>query len=113
MNQPTAQPAIEAPAICPWCNYKLPLPGRDYEYCPDCGGSFGFRKPIEPDSRKADQPASEPRLAGWGRHPESRKLLHFDVEGFGERICVFRVGNGWRAVTYRTIDEIEAALNGK
>lgn len=55
-----------------------------------------------------DQAQNEPRLTSWGRHPESDKLLHFDVTGFGERVCVFRTANGWQAGTYRTIEEIAA-----
>jgi hypothetical protein len=55
-SEPNAQPASEPAtcAVCPWCDYRLPLPGRDYEYCPRCIKSFSFRKPIEPP------PASEP-----------------------------------------------------
>lgn len=62
----------------------------------------------EPWPDEAQPAASEPALAGWGRS-DDYKLLHFDVTGFGERVAVWRVGNGWRAATYRTIDEIVAA----
>jgi hypothetical protein len=50
--QPASEPATCA--VCPWCDYRLPLPGEDYSGCPRCYGSFSFRKPIEPP------PASEP-----------------------------------------------------
>jgi hypothetical protein len=48
-SEPNAQPASESAtcAVCPWCDYRLPLPGEDYRCCPRCYGSFSFRKPVE------------------------------------------------------------------
>jgi hypothetical protein len=48
-SEPNAQPASEPAtcAVCPWCDYRLPLPSEDYRCCPRCYGSFSFRKPVE------------------------------------------------------------------
>lgn len=55
-----------------------------------------------------------PKVMGWGIDPDTGKILHFTVEGFGERILVHRRGEAWKAGTYRHLEEIaeEAAQRG-